>query len=110
MTKKIKDKKKIGEVTSTHKSEEVKGAPGVGGVEAVRPAGALGGVSQTKAVRRRGTTRIMTLAERQELFRMINEEAEKMFGDNLSAEEREKVATAVKMAVDTGIAEETEED
>ena len=58
----------------------------------------------------RQATRTMSLEEREELFRLIDEEAERMFGSGiLTPEKRSIVQQAVKMAVDSGLVEKEHE-
>lgn len=101
MTKKIGDKK-IGSVQSTDETTRVKGADTVGSVDKVKGATAVGGVGSVGAVGKRKATKVMSLAEREQLFNMINEEADKLFKD-MPEERRKVVSDAVKMAVDSGI-------
>ena len=52
----------------------------------------------------------MTPQEREHLFSLINEEADKLFGpDGLPESQRETVEGAVRMAVDAAIIDEDEE-
>lgn len=100
---------RISGVTSTERTKSVDQADAVGGVDAVKPAGSVGRVERTGAVRRRGVTRVMSSAEREELFRIVNEEAEKLFSESeMSQEKKKAVASAVKMAIDLGMAGEDE--
>lgn len=111
MTKKIGKKGKIGEIKSAETASEVESTGAIGGIHKVKPTSAVGGVSGAGKIGKRGATRIMSAAEREELLRMIDQEAEKMFGNALPSEKRKAVVQAVKMAVDSGIsAEEGEED
>lgn len=106
MTKKIGDKK-IGGVKSTKETSSVEGAEAVSGVTGIKPTAAVGGVRGAGGVGRRRATRTMTPEERQQLFNMISEEAEKMFGaEGLPAGHKEVVQQAVKMAVDAAIIDE----
>lgn len=110
MTKKIGDKKIHG-VKSTQETSGVKGAEVVGGVAGVKAATGVGGVKGAGAIRKRQSTRTMTVEEREELFKMINEEAEAMFGrSGMPQAQRELVQNAVKMAVDAGLLDEDDED
>ena len=53
----------------------------------------------------------MTVADKDELFSLISEEADKIFGpDGLPESQRETVENAVKMAVDSTLLEENEEE
>jgi hypothetical protein len=109
MTKKIGDKK-IGGVHGTTETSAVEGTDVVGSVGGVKAATGVGGVSGPGAVSKRRSTRTMTLAEREQLFQMINEEAEKLFGDSqMSPTQRNVVKNAVRMAVDAGIIEDEPE-
>lgn len=108
MTKKIGDKK-IGGVQSTTSTSAVEGTEVVGGVAGVKATSGVGGVEGAGAVNRRRPTRTMSLAEREQLFQMINEEADKLFGEGgMSPTQRNVVKNAVRMAVDAGLVE-TEE-
>lgn len=106
MTKKIGDKK-IGSVQSTNEAARVKGAETVGNVEKVKGATAIGGIGSVGGISNRKPTKVMTLAEREQLFQMINEEADKLFKD-MPEDKRKIVSEAVKMAVDSGLVEEEE--
>jgi hypothetical protein len=106
MTKKIGDKK-VGGVDSTRQTGSVKETGTVSQVGSVKATTGVGGVGGVGAVGKRRPTRTMTLQEREELFRMIDEEAEKMLKNGLlPPEKRAAVQSAVKMAVDAGIADE----
>ena len=106
MTKKIGKKSKIGGIESTDKASEVAGTSAVGEIQTIKPTGAVSGVGKAGGIGRRGPTRIMSMQERQELLRLIDEEAEKMFGPGANPEKKQAVVNAVKMAVDSGIEEE----
>ena len=63
-----------------------------------------------QAGRARRPTRPMTAAERDHLFRLIHEEADKMFGeDGIPPAKRETVEGAVRMAIDGAIVDEEQE-
>lgn len=103
------DDGKIGAVKGTTGTKGVQGAEEVGSVSGVKPASAVGGVRGAGAVKRR-PTRLMSSAERDNLFRMIDEEADKLFADsNISEEKKQVLKSAVRMAVDAGIPVEDEE-
>lgn len=108
MVKKIGDKK-LDKVKGTKDTESVKGSGSVSGVENVKGAGGVGGVGKVGAVGKRRATKVMTLAEREELFKMINEEAEKLFGGgDIPEAQKEVVKNAVKMAVEAGLLDKDE--
>jgi len=105
MTK--KDRSKIGGIKSTRGSSEVEKTSSVDESSKVKKVTRVGGISRAGSVQNRKQTKVMTTAERDKLFRIINEEAEKMFGsDSVIKEKKEIVATAVKMAVDAGLLDE----
>jgi len=109
MTKKIGDKK-IGGVQSTTTTTGVEGTEVVGGVAGVKATSGVGSVDGAGTVNRRRPTRTMTLAEREQLFQMINEEAEKLFGEGeMSPAQRNVVKNAVRMAVDAGLVDADED-
>jgi hypothetical protein len=101
--------KKIGGVKQTTQSDSVDGAESVDDVGSVKKAGGVGGVSGTSRAGNRGT-RTMTMADREKLFSMVSDEAEKLFKKGqIPAEQREVIEEAVKMAIDAGLLEEEEE-
>jgi hypothetical protein len=109
MTKKIGDKK-VGGVSSTGETSAVDSTGAVSGVSEVKATGGVGAVKGAGSATRRQSTRAMTMEEREQLLKMINEEAEALFGKTgMSAEKRQIVENAVKMAVDSGLIEGEEE-
>lgn len=98
-------KKKIGSVQSTVETGKVQGADTVTGVEKVGKTAPVGGIGAVGAVSARKATRVMSAAEREQIFEMINEEANKLFA-GMPEEKKKIVADAVKMAVDSGIIDE----
>lgn len=106
MSKKIDDKK-VNSVKRTEPTKGVEKAEAISSVTPVKKTERIRGVGGVKGVRQRKSTRLMTSEEREELFRMINEEAEKLFPDGtISKDKREIIAGAVKMAIDSGLVEE----
>lgn len=97
--------KKIGSVSSLSQTTKVKGAENVGGVEKVKATEAVGSIGSVGAVTGRKATRVMSAAERAQIFQMVQEEAEKLF-PGMSEDKRKVVADAVKMAIDSGIVDE----
>ena len=103
------DDKKIGGVGGAKVATPVVGAKSVSEVAGIKPTSGIGAVSSTSAVGgKRRPTRTMSLTEREELFRLINEETDKMLGasNGISAAKRAIVKEAVKMAVDSGLLDE----
>lgn len=103
MSGKGKDSK-IDKVGAASSSGKVKKTEAVTNVGAVKGAASIGAVRAVGAVGPRRATRIMTSEEREHLFKMINQEAEKMAKEGqISASRKEIVTDAVKMAVDSGL-------
>ena len=105
MTDKIGDKK-VKSVISTTQTREVQGAEGVSGVTQVKAASGVGAIKGPGGIGGRRATRTMTLAEREQLFSLVNEEAKKLFGESPQGKIIEK---AVKMTIDSALEEEKEE-
>ena len=101
MVDKIGDKKLRG-VKPTSGTERVDDPQAISSVGGVKPAGRVGEASGVGALNRRRLTREMTAEEREKLFKMINEEANKILS-GVSAKKKEIVADAVKMAIDGGL-------
>ncbi len=106
-TDKVGGKKKVGSVESSKTTETIEEAKGVGQVGAIQKTGAISGVGKVGEDSKRRPTRTMTLAEREMLFEMVNEEAKKLFGDSkVPPEQRKIIEDAVKMAIDSGLVDE----
>jgi peptide subunit release factor 1 (eRF1) len=106
MVKKIGDKK-VGIIDPTKEADSISKTTGVSGVDAVKPTSAVGGANTIGGVRARRSTRMMTMAEREELFKMVSEEAEKLFPPGtLPQHKKAVIAGAVKMAIDASITDE----
>ena len=76
----------------------------VGEVSGVSAASAVGGAQGAGGVGRRRPTRTMSYEEREQLFKMVNEEAERIFGQTGMSDSRKRSVTeAVKMAIDAGL-------
>lgn len=103
-------KGKVGGIRSTTTTQSVEKTTAVGDVEKVEKAKAVTSVRGAGAVGKAGRVGTLTLAQRQVLFQMIDEESEKLFGkSNLPLEHRKIVETAVKMAVDTALVDDDAE-
>lgn len=106
--KKIGDKK-IGRVDITKQSADVDKADAVGGISSIQSTTGVGAVGGASQIGKRKGTRTMTLAEREQLFNMINEEADKLFSTGSPlASQKDMLKKAVKMAVDSGLIDEEE--
>lgn len=102
--------KGLGGINKTSKTTTVKGTNevsdvnSVDNVSGVQKVSHVSGVNAVGGVRAKQNTRIITLEEREALFKMINEEADDIFGKD---SKRGKVARdAVKMAIDAAIIKE----
>ena len=79
----------------------IEGTQKVSTVQQVDPA-----VGKASVARARRPTRPMTAEEREHLFKLLNEEADKIFGkDGIPESKRAKVEGAVKMALDASVIE-----
>ena len=106
MVRKIGDKPTRSIGTTPIQSTKIVGTSKVGSVDQVQAA-----TRQERAGAVRGGTREMTPAEREYLFRVVHEEADKLFGpDGLPEKKRETVEGAVKMALDAAILDAKEDE
>ena len=104
------DDGKIGAVKGPSSTTTVQGADEVGSVGGVKATAGVGGVKGAGAIGKRRPTRGMSMEERDNLFRLIDEEADKLFADSAISEEKKQVLkSAVRMAVDSGLAAEDED-
>lgn len=101
---------KIGKVDSASRTRSVKETEALGGVEKTKKIDKVKGVQQAASVSSVG--QVVSKAEHAQLMRMVEEEADSMFGSSMSEDKKRLLKTAVKMALDSGliIAEEEEED
>jgi hypothetical protein len=105
------DNKKIGGVSGTSKAKGIEKTESVSEVEQVRKADSVSGVGGISDPAKRRATRAMTLAEREELFKMVDEEAKRMFGDSeFSEQHKQVVQQAVKMVIDAAVIDEPDDD
>ena len=96
---------KVGGIESSKKLQEVKKTEGVASVESIKATSGIGSVSSAGGIdARRKATRVMSAAEREQLLRMVDDEAEKLFKSGaLPSGNKELITQAVKMAVDSSI-------
>jgi hypothetical protein len=105
-----KDKKNNGgidKIKETGASEVVKKISKVDSVDEVAPITKVGGVKQAGGVSGARISREMTTQEREKLFRIVDEEADKLFtgSTSIGAKRKKLVQEAVKMAIDSGLLE-----
>ncbi len=109
MVKKIGDKK-IGKINPAEGSDEIEQTKRVSDVSSIKALSGVKGTDSISGAGKRNATRVMTLAEREELFRMVSEEAKKIFPQGtLPAHKREIIEGAVKMAIDSVLEEQIDE-
>lgn len=111
MVKKIGETK-TGKIIGTRVTDKLKESSQVDSVNEVTGPLVVSGPNKITGVGsgKRRPTRELTTAEREELFRIINEEAEKLFaGAKIPDKDKEVVKEAVKMAVDSGLLDGEEE-
>lgn len=103
------NKKKVGEVSETSSTKEVQKSQAIQTIGKTASVGSVGGVGGVGAIGKRGSTRLMSASEREELFKMITEEADKLFAKSgLPAEQREAIEEAVKMTIDASLVDDEE--
>lgn len=108
--KKGGDDKKIGKISGSSGPKDIERAESVKGIKEVAPASGVGRVTGAGPIGKNRPTRIMSLAEREELLRMIDQEADKLFeGSGISSAKKRVIAEAVKMAIDSGLVAEEDE-
>lgn len=109
-----KDKKKdssIGGVKSTKQTQDVEGTKRVADVSDVKGASSIGSIGGAGDSSKRRATRTMSYEEREQLFKMVAEEATSLFGKaGMSKEKQSIIEDAVKMAIDSGLLEEDADD
>lgn len=99
--------KKIGRVDVTKHTSDVEKTGAVDQITSVKGATSVGSVGKAGGISKRGGTRTMTLAEREQLFSLINEEADKLFSEGSPlASQKDMLRKAVEMAVDSGLVDE----
>ena len=111
MVRKIGDKK-VDKVDPTNTGSRIEDTEAVSGISSIEGPSVIEGTGRVgRIMGRRRPTRTMTMEEREQLFRIINEEADKMFqSGGIPSEHREIVKDAVKMAVDSGLLTADEDD
>lgn len=97
--------KKVSNVSSTKEAASVDRTSALSGVGEVAPTAGVGGVRGVGAVAgKRRATRVMSKEERDHLFKLIREEADRLVEEGaLPESQREVVKGAVLMAVESGI-------
>lgn len=105
------DDGKIGGIKGPKGTTSVESTDAVGNVGGVKATSSVGAIGRAGSIGQRRGTRTMTLQEREELFKMINEEADKMFKQSgMPPEKQRLVADAVKMAVDSGLIDDEDDE
>lgn len=95
------DEKKIKGITGTQKTDSV---DKLQGVDEVKKAESVKGIKATQGIALRRATTLMTSAEREKFFKMIDEEAERLAAEGAIPKRDKNIVTkAVKMAVESGI-------
>lgn len=101
---------KIGGVSGTGKSKAVERTENVDQVEQVKKADSIKGTGAVGRVGGRQATRVMSKSELEEFFKLVDQEAEKLFANSgFSKEHKDVVQQAVKMAVNASTIVEDEE-
>ncbi len=107
MTSKKGNDKKVGAVQATRPGSEIERTEGVGSVGSIQPTSGIMGTRGVGGVAKRRPTRVMTNEDREQLLKMVTEEAERLFGKNtnIPAERREIIEEAVKMTIEASLTE-----
>lgn len=105
MTSDSDNSKKIGGIESSSKTKSVEKTDNISEVDAVKAASGVAGLSAAGGIgQKRKATKIMSAQEREELLKLIDEEADKLFKSGLVPNsKKELISTAVRMAVDSSI-------
>ena len=107
-----KDKKSgIDKVKETSATDIIKKVSKVDTVDEVAPVSKVGGVKHATGVKSARLPRELTVKEREQLFKLVDEEADKLFsGPTAIAPKRKKlVQEAVKMAIDSGLMDDADQ-
>jgi hypothetical protein len=105
-TGKVGGKGKISSLDKAREAQEVHKTSGVEQVSGVQKAGGVGGVSATRATGLSG--KALTIADKQRIHLLVEEEAEKMFSDKVPSQKKELLKEAVKRAIESGLIDEGE--
>jgi hypothetical protein len=105
-----KGSNKIGGIESSKKTQEVKKAESITHVESIKATSGVGSVQGTGGIiANRKSTRIMSAQEREQLLRLVDDEADKLFKSGaIAGSNKELITKAVKMAVDSSIVLDTD--
>lgn len=102
---------KISGVDGLRGSHQIERLSGVESVEKTQKASAVSAVKRVGAAGRTGSISAITAANREAIYQMLHEEADKLFSKgSLSKDKREVVERAVKMAIDAVIVDEENND
>lgn len=96
--------KKVGGVKKSTEAKSIEDTQSVN-LQGIRKASGVKGVSGI-GDQGAGRGKSMSIADREEIFNMISDEAMKLFKkSNISKEQQELIEQAVKMAIDSGLTE-----
>ena len=110
MAKKIGKKKSIKGVDTTKATKNVDEASAISEIGGIKALSGVGKVAKSGVIQRSQITQNISASERDKLFRMINEETDKLCNDGtISPKSREVVENAVKMVVDAAIIDDEED-
>jgi hypothetical protein len=106
------DDKKIGGIRSTKETRSIEGtgviegSESIGGVTSVKGASSVGSVKGSGQVARASSTKILSAKERDKIFSVIREEADKLVGEGILPSSKKDIAkSAVMMAIDSALVE-----
>lgn len=105
-TGKVGGKGKVSGLDRAQEAQEIGKASRVDEVSGVQKTGGVGGVSATRAAGVSG--RALTLADKQRIDLLVEEETEKMFRDKVPPQKKALLKEAVKRAIHSGLISEEE--
>jgi hypothetical protein len=102
------DEKKLDKIGGLEKTRRIIDPQAIKGVEQIDATHSVGATQAVGSARKRRPTRLMDLADREELLKIVEEEANKIFAaGTLPESKRSLVTEAVKMALDSGLLDES---
>lgn len=103
------DEKKLSKIGGLEKAPRVIDPQAIKGVEQIHATNSVSAAQAVGLTRKRRPTRLMDLADREELLKIVEEEANKIFAAGTFPESKRTLVTeAVKMALDSGLLDETD--
>lgn len=104
-----KNNSKIGGIKSTKRMSEIDSTQSVSEIDEVKKTSSVKAVGKVKNSTLNHTRRTLNIEEREKIFKLIEEEADRLFPENsMSNDKKQAIKDAVKMAIDAGILDESD--